>query len=70
MLATTTISRGKYTFLMRLPLLISDSVETIIESLRNRNGMRPHSRKRTKLFSPLGSPIGGTTFRNSPNTIQ
>src|SRR5581483_5315109 len=68
--ATTSSCLGKYTFLMRLPFEISDSVVCSIESDRNLYGSNPQSRKKTKLFKPLGSPTGGCTLRNCENTIQ
>ena len=66
----TRISRGKYTFLIKLPLLISVSGEAPTPIWKKFQGIKPQTRNSAKLESPLGSPVGGSTFRKTPKTSQ
>src|SRR5436305_13285998 len=54
---------------MRLALPMSADIPPIIPLDRKFHGSSPHNRKKAKLWSPLGSPVGGFTFRKKLKTI-
>ena len=60
---TTSSSRGKYTFLMRLPLPTiepSAHVEPVLEQVPRHERAQ---RKSANECRPLGCPVGGSIFR-------
>src|SRR5437660_8208942 len=54
---------------MRLALPIRAPIPPPMPLDRKFHGSMPHSRKNAKLCSPLGSPVGGFTFRKKLKTI-
>ena len=68
--APTSSSRGNHTFFTRLALPSRASMPEVSPLARKVHGSSPHSRKKAKMCSPLGSPTGGSTLRKNPNTSE
>ena len=61
----TSSSRGKYTFLMRLPLPTIEPSPMLRPFWKRFHGTSAQSRKSANECRPLGSPVGGSIFRKN-----
>ena len=66
----TRISRGKYTFLIRLLFAISEPIDAVVPSAKKFHGNEPQSRNSAKEWSPLGCPVGGWILRKTAKMIE
>src|SRR6478752_3880482 len=69
-LEMTSVSRGKYTFLIRLPLATSEPMPVVTTLLKNSHGSKPQDNQSANTSKPDGSPSAGFALSSREKTTE